>query len=484
MPIGQGSDNASADRLRTEHDADASVDSGRGSADRDGIGVVRIGDSVMKILVVDDSRGDLVMVSSYISLATHHETITARNGVDAIEAFQKEKPDLVLLDVVMPGMDGYEVARRLRSLPGAWAPIIFLSSLDDDEGVASGISAGGDDYLAKPVSRTLLIAKISAMERIADMQARMMDTTQDLARAHKELQAEVARRERDQAEREALHHRLVAASRKAGMAEVATGVLHNVGNLLNSVNVSVTLIADKVREARIANVGKAAELLRDHAGDLAAFLNEDLKGSQLAEYLASLARHLTGEQQSILKELKTITSNMQHITQIITRQQAYAGSSGVTEPASLADLVDDALEMNIGKYHTIEVVRDYTMIPWVVLDRHKVLQILVNLICNAKRALEERHGEDKRLTVRIKRVGGERIGIEVQDNGAGIAAEHLARVFEYGFTTKADGHGFGLHASANTAREMGGSLTCASQGPGTGATFTLELPFEPAEMAA
>jgi two-component system NtrC family sensor kinase len=149
------------------------------------------------------------------------------------------------------------------------------------------------------------------------------------------------------------------------------------------------------------------------------------------------------------------------------------------------ELVEDALRLNAGavERHRVTVVREYEPAPPVSVDRHKVLQILVNLIRNSKYALDERGHTDKVMTFRIRRVGAERIAISVIDNGVGIRPENLQRIFEHGFTTRKHGHGFGLHSGALAAKELCGSLTAHSDGPGKGAAFTLELPIAPPEAS-
>jgi len=114
-------------------------------------------------------------------------------------------------------------------------------------------------------------------------------------------------------------------------------------------------------------------------------------------------------------------------------------------------------------------------VPPITVEKHKVLQILVNLIRNAKHACDESGRKDKQVTVRIAKGGG-RITVSVTDNGVGIPPENMTRIFNHGFTTRKDGHGFGLHSGALAAKEMGGSLSVTSDGLGHGATFTLELP--------
>jgi PAS domain S-box-containing protein len=271
---------------------------------------------------------------------------------------------------------------------------------------------------------------------------------------------------------------LVAASRIAGMAEIATGVLHNVGNVLNSVNVSATLIRDRTKRSRVPNLAKLAGLLEEHQHDLARYLTEDPKGRQVPSYLTTLAAHLEEERQDLLVELKGLMDSVDHVKHIVAMQQAYAKAGGVVESLSLAELIEDALRLNNSRLvkDAVEVVRVFQEAPRVLVDRHKTLQILVNLVTNATHALEEGAPEKRRLIVGIAWNGSDRVRLIVRDNGKGIAPENLDRIFQHGFTTRKDGHGFGLHSGALAAREMGGSLAVHSDGPGNGAVFVLELP--------
>jgi PAS domain S-box-containing protein len=294
---------------------------------------------------------------------------------------------------------------------------------------------------------------------------------------------DITPRKQTEAELANMHRQLLEVSRQAGMAEVATSVLHNVGNVLNSVNVSTSLIADRVRASKAANLGKAAALLRAHEGDLPEFLTHDPKGRQLPGYLGSLADHLTGEQEETLKEVKSLSGYIDHIKEIITMQQSYARVVGVVESLPVVDLVEDALRLNAGamERHQVKVVREYLKVPPILVDKHKVLQILVNLIRNAKYALDDRGHTDKRMVLQVGLNGNDTVKISVSDNGIGIPPENLTRIFEHGFTTRKEGHGFGLHNGALVARELGGALRAHSDGPGKGATFILELPRQPRE---
>jgi len=272
---------------------------------------------------------------------------------------------------------------------------------------------------------------------------------------------------------------LLETSRLAGMAEVATSVLHNVGNVLNSVGVSAELATSKVREFRVGSLKNVAELLQQHSADLPAFLSSDPRGKMLPDYLLKLAEHLAEPQQAILQEMEMLQKNIDHIKEIVAMQQRYARGTGVVEVLSVADLVEDSIRINAASFtrHEVNVACDIAPVPPLKTDRHKVMQILVNLLSNAKHALDHSEG-DKRMMVRVIQNQAGRLEIAVIDNGTGIAPENLSRIFAHGFTTKKMGHGFGLHSGALAAKELGGTLHAQSAGVGLGATFTLTLPLE------
>ncbi len=274
---------------------------------------------------------------------------------------------------------------------------------------------------------------------------------------------------------------LVDASRVAGMAEVATGVLHNVGNVLSSLNVSATMIGAGLRASKADRLTKVCALLREHRGQLGEFLTSDPKGRKLPEFIASLAAHSVAERDRLLGEIASLQKNIDHIKEIVTMQQAYATTVGIVEPLAPEALMEDALRMNSGALirHDVRVVQELPFTPAVLGEKGKILQILVNLIRNAKYACDDGPHPEKVITLRLAADARVRVQFIVRDNGVGIPAENLTRIFAHGFTTRKHGHGFGLHSSANAAREMNGTLTAHSDGPGLGATFILELPVAP-----
>ncbi len=303
----------------------------------------------------------------------------------------------------------------------------------------------------------------------------------------RELEEQVAAKERARAELAEAQENLVLTSRRAGMAEVATGVLHNVGNVLNSVNVSAGILSERLRRSSVESVAKAAALLRIQGDQLARFLTEDPKGKTLPAFLEKLGDVLAQDKRDMQTEIKSLAKNIDHIKIIVSMQQGYAKIGGVVEELDPRDLVEDAIQINNAslKRQQIQLIRNYHPVPSVLVDRHKVLQILVNLISNAKHALSEK-ASGRELSLGISAPAPDRVRITVGDNGAGIAPENLAWIFSQGFTTRKNGHGFGLHSGANAAKELGGSLTVESEGTARGATFTLELPAasSPAQEAA
>ena len=289
---------------------------------------------------------------------------------------------------------------------------------------------------------------------------------------------DISERENAKQIEQELHRQQIETARIAGMSEFATGVLHNVGNALNSVNVSANYVRDTLSDSKINRVSDLAELLNDQT-DLPEFFSSDSRGERVPAYLDSLGQEFLSEHDSNKNEINQLLSHIQHIKAVVATQQSIAKPIGLVEDVQIADLVDESLGIHIGpKDHaTIKVFREYEELPHIRVDRARIMQILFNLMRNAKESVRDSRVEDPQLHVAIKRLADAEVVISVRDNGLGIEKEQLDRIFSHGFTTKSYGHGFGLHASANAATEMGGSLAVFSDGLGKGATFKLTIPL-------
>jgi predicted ATPase/C4-dicarboxylate-specific signal transduction histidine kinase len=302
-----------------------------------------------------------------------------------------------------------------------------------------------------------------------------VNAERELSRYRDHLEELVAQRTRELASAQG---RLVELSRRAGMAEVASGVLHNVGNVMNSVNVGAQVAREALRSLPVERLEKVCELFDLNAGRLGEWLEKDEAGRHMPHYLRQLARVLIARKEAVKGEIDLVLEQLEHMKKIIAAQQSYAKAQGVTEVCTLQEIVESALAIAgpALRNSRVEVVREYEELPAALLDRHRILQIVVNLVSNARHALEERGDAERRIVVRVF-AGEDMACVEVRDNGIGIRPENLDRIFTHGFTTRKAGHGFGLHNSANAAQQMGGSLTARSEGENQGASFVLRVPL-------
>jgi len=316
------------------------------------------------------------------------------------------------------------------------------------------------------VRQTLLAAKDELEHRVQERTAELSRQIEAKDQAHQELQ---------QAQR-----KLIELSRISGMAEVATGVLHNVGNVLNSINVGASLIVDRLNDMKLNRLGEVVEIIKQNESNLESFLRNDPRGQRVMPYLQKLSEQLATERANITEEAKALVKHVGHVKEIVAMQQGYARNCGVLEKVSAEELFENAVSITSPALdrHGVEILRTYEPLDEVMTDRHKVLQILLNLLQNAKDAAKAGGKNPRRIWLRLRRGADNTVIFEVEDNGIGIKPENLVKIFSHGFTTKRSGHGFGLHSGALAARELGGSLNVYSDGPGTGATFVLEIPMQ------
>lgn len=417
------------------------------------------------------SNGKLIVFKSIVLDGETIGTLRLQSDLEPLHEMLKRNTIIIAAVLLFASLAAYLVSSAVQKVISG--PILNLAEaarkVSEQKDYSVRVHKESNDEVG------LLVTAFNAMlEQIQRHQAALVE-------ANEQLEDRVRQRT---AELEETHKKLMDVSRQAGMAEVATNVLHNVGNVLNSINVTATLIREKVTNSEVANLKKVTDIIKENIDDLGTFLAQDQRGRHIPAFLAEVSKALVEEQTSIIDKLRSLTENVEHIKETVKMQQSYAKVSGVEVTTSLTDLVDNAIQINaaaIGR-HGIHLVRDFADLGPVSIDKQKLLQILVNLISNAKYAMVKNKRDNKNLFIRIYEHGPDRARIEVADNGTGIMQENMTKIFTHGFTTKRDGHGFGLHSSALAARELGGSLTAHSDGEGKGATFTLELPFKPAKV--
>ncbi len=284
----------------------------------------------------------------------------------------------------------------------------------------------------------------------------------------------------DVTELEEKSNELIKMSRDAGMAEIATNVLHNIGNILNNVNVSATAIGDTLSQSKLLNLQKISKMMQDHSENIGAFLTEDERGKHIPPYLVKTIEILLDEHNDITNTIQSLRNNIDHIKTVIRSQQSYAKVQTCEEMASMREIVEDAIKINkiVLANQKIDLVQEFDDIDYINIDRSRILQIIVNLIKNATEALNENDVKNKHIAIKCNKTDENQLCIEVIDNGIGIAPENIEKIFAHGYTTKPTGHGFGLHGCALSATEMGGNLTAQSQGLGLGTSFILTLPLK------
>ena len=411
-------------------------------------------DAAIKVLLIDDNEDDAMIAQAMLTrvrgIAFESEWVsTFRQGLEKLKG---DSHDICLLDYSLGRETGLDVLGEALRF-GCRVPIVMLTGTTDREIDLQAIKLGAADYVIKGETNPDLLERVIRHAR---------------------------ERRKSMIEREALTEQLVESSRRLGMAEVASDVLHNVGNVLNSLNVSAGLIAQHVRDMPIQDVNRASSLLEAHQDDLGTFLTHDSKGQRIPGFLMQLGIHLRDQHAQTCEDLDTLIGQIEHVKGIIAAQDDIARTRSIHEPVILKDLIETALAVHSPELakNQIALTRDYADLPQVITDKQQVSQIVDNLIANAMEAIHQQGPGPHRLTVRIQLDTEEdnQIILKVMDTGIGISPENLHRIFAQSLSPDGGKQGSGLHNNANTVKNLGGSLTATSDGPGQGACFTLEFP--------
>lgn len=277
-----------------------------------------------------------------------------------------------------------------------------------------------------------------------------------------------------------LQKQLLEAAKQAGMMQVATSVIHNVGNILNSVNISANVIQESIFSSDLEKFIKVTKLIKEQKDNFVDFITNDERGKLLPDYFFALGDMIKTEQKKLQNEIRQLVSKINEIKRVIKEQQSLGVVLGYKEKFLIHELLEDILVMKSKQLNNyeIQIITDYKVFLYLEVDRSKLFQILENLIGNAIDALKK-NNDQRKLTIQIDSENEHSVNIRVIDNGCGIKDTDMEAIFHFGFTTKgAEGHGFGLYSCAHLAKEIGGELTVASEGVGKGAVFTLKVPLE------
>jgi two-component system, NtrC family, sensor kinase len=465
--------------------------------------------------------------NSETNLVAHHVTTDLPSGYTLPSTLDSNRHDtLGFIDIVRPISLGNEIVgyvyllgdltplkQRLRNLAGVGILVLLFAF-----GIAALVSSYLQRFISQPIVELTAIANTvtrtkdysfrapnrpgdelgrlieifnemlqtiqtreSALKTAHhDLEERVEERTKKLSSTNESLKTEIGERKKARSEVVQLNSKLIETTRRAGMAEVASGVLHNVGNVLNSVNVSTGVIRRHLEESEIDQFKAVITLLKEHRDSLDNFLVHDHRGKKIPDYLEAYVHHLQHEETLLKSEVDSLAKNIDHIKEIIATQQRHAVGIGITERQQIDQLVDEVVTIYAEplKQARILMIAEYESCPEIVTDKHKVIQILGNLILNARDALAISRNSSKEIHIKTRSTAEQRVAIQVRDNGVGIKTEELKWIFTYGFTTKKEGHGLGLHSCAIAAQELNGSLRVLSEGQSKGATFILELPIE------
>lgn len=440
--------------------------------------------AAMMAVLLFDTAGYYMAVRTVGAHGT--QTVSALEDVFVLVALLT-----IAVGLIIPGMIAHSAVEVMQA-----ARKLANGTLADFSRAMESLAAGNLDDAHARVDITPVVvhtrdevgqmaASFNTMQEEVKRAAIGLDGARDgLREARRQLEESNANLELRVSERteelQSTHEKLVDAAWRAGTAEVAIGVLHNVGNVLNSINVGSTIVADKLRNSRSDGLTVIAGLLREHESDLADYLVHDEIGRQLPMLIQQLAEVLAADRKDALQEVEGLTRNIEHVKQIVQAQQSFATPAGMIETFDIRELVEDAIKINLLALnrHRVAVSQRFDDVPLVSTDRHKALQILVNIISNAKWAVKEKDTDEKSVSIDVRLVDHNSVCIEVADNGIGIDSGDIPRLFEHGFTRRAGGHGFGLHSSAVAAQLMGGSLYASSEGVNKGARFVLTLPIQ------
>jgi signal transduction histidine kinase len=374
------------------------------------------------VYIVDDDPLVLRSLASVLELETPYRVRSFATGAAVLEAMEGEPPDVLISDLTMPGMDGISLLERARQIAPETARIVLTGFADKDSAVRAINQAGVYQFIEKPWDNDHLLVTVANAVRAVELDRRLHATIVELEARNTQL-------ERALAELRDAQDRLVAAERLAAVGRLASGIAHEIGNQLSLLGY--------------------AELIADRYAD-------DPESRALTDPLLAARRRLA----SMVSSIKEFVRG--------------APTSYARERQPVAPILEETL--SILRFEPAMKTRHILREPWdadvrAVVNHEKILQVALNLLRNAIQATKE----DGTIRIGLSRQG-EGVKLEVEDNGVGIAPDHLKRIWEPFFSTKGDaGTGLGLGICKRIIEEHGGRISVRTS-LGEGATFTVDIP--------
>ncbi len=349
-----------------------------------------------------------------------------------------------------------------------WYPLELAQKFMDDEQaimksrmpLINSVETGLDEYGNEIVVSTTKIPLLNDDDEVIGIVGMGRDIT-----ALSKAQEEVKERE-------------VQLANESGKAEVVADILHNVGNVLNSINVSVLEIHKSLDESKLPSLQKAVNLFDEHAHDLGSYLQNDEKGKLIPGFIQKVSSKLVEEQSAIFNEIAQLEKRLEVINHILELQQNVNRPSLYVKLESLNEMLDTASEILMQKLinRNIKLIKHVDESIKIKCIRSKIIHVFVNLIKNSIEAFDNRESKEP-LVIDVSCVDSpEYYVFTIKDNGAGIDEEHLNHIFNHGFTTKSKGFGFGLHSCATTIQEIRGKILAESAGKGMGSSIIIHFP--------
>jgi signal transduction histidine kinase len=446
-----------------------------------------------KIIIVDDEP--LILQLVYEALEETCEIFCAHTPHEVLKIIKTHEFDILITDYMMPEIRGTTLIKEARIICPNILTIVMTGQANKEIALEA-LRNGAYDIIEKPIFPEMLNAAIMrAWENIIASKKNKV-LTEEISRYNEKLEennnklklkndtlltTQLALKEKNIAleiqfdELKKAQSEIHRSALKAGMAEVAINILHNVGNILNSVNVSTNFLIENNINSKREILFNLIDLLKENEKDIANFLSKDKKGLLIPKLLSELKISMSNENKLVLNELRRLATNIDHIKTIISHQQNYVSQPLFKEECRLNELIEEAItilmaELSISSIK-INFIKKHN--PTLHISKHKLLHIMINLIRNARDALLESKTIAKEINITVSI---NPIKIIVEDNGIGIKPENISKIFAHGFTTKKSGHGFGLHSCALAISELGCNISVESDGFNKGARFIITFP--------